>query len=198
MKSLGAHTIALPLPAWVIGTYDAAGKPNAMTASWTGVCCSDPPCVYFSARKSRYTYECVTASRAFTINIPDVGQVEVTDYLGTVSGRKLDKLSAAGLEVRRAQHIEAPYIVGFPLIIECRLAKTIELGSHTMFVGKIVDVKCDEAILGPDGKPDGSRLRPFIYSTGDGAYYAVVDKLGKGYQLGRSVATPGEQDRDWG
>lgn len=195
MKSLGAHTIALPLPAWVIGAYDAAGKPNAMTASWTGVCCSDPPCVYFSARKSRYTFECVTASRAFTVNVPSVEQAQVADYLGTVSGRKLDKLQAAGLEVRPAEHVSAPYIIGFPLIIECQLASTVELGSHTMFIGEIVDVKCDETILGPDGKPDGSRLRPFIYSTGDSTYYAVANELGKGYQLGRRIAVQDQSDR---
>lgn len=33
-KSLGAGTFALPSPVWVVGTYDASGKPNLMTAAW--------------------------------------------------------------------------------------------------------------------------------------------------------------------
>lgn len=187
MRSLGPHTIALPLPAWVIAAYDEAGKPNAMTASWTGVCCSDPPCIYFSARKSRYTYVCVKASGAFTVNIPGADQAEVTDYLGTVSGRKLDKLQLAGQEVRPAEHVNAPYLAGFPLIMECRLVNTVDLGSHTMFIGEIVDVKCHDSVLGVDGKPDGAKLRPFSYSTADSTYYAVGDKLGMGYKLGRRI-----------
>ena len=190
MKSLGARTIALPLPAWVIAAYDEAGKPNAMTASWTGVCCSDPPCIYFSARESRYTYDCVKASGAFTVNIPGRAQAEITDYLGTVSGRELDKLQAAGLAVQPAEHVSAPCLVGFPLIIECRLINTIELGSHTMFIGEIADVKCDERMLGPDGKLDGAKVRPFIYSTGDSTYYAATAELGKGYKLGQSIGKP--------
>lgn len=32
-KSLGARTLAQPAPVWVIGSYDAQGKPNIMTIS---------------------------------------------------------------------------------------------------------------------------------------------------------------------
>jgi flavin reductase (DIM6/NTAB) family NADH-FMN oxidoreductase RutF len=38
-KSLGAKTLAEPAPAWVIGSYDAQGKPNIMTIAWGGICC---------------------------------------------------------------------------------------------------------------------------------------------------------------
>ena len=43
--SLGRKTLILPSPTWVVGTYDAGGKANAMTAAWGGICCSKPPCV---------------------------------------------------------------------------------------------------------------------------------------------------------
>lgn len=32
-KSLGARTLIYPAPVWCVGTYDAEGKPNVMTAS---------------------------------------------------------------------------------------------------------------------------------------------------------------------
>ena len=32
-KSHGAKTLVYPTPVFVVGTYDKAGKPNAMTAS---------------------------------------------------------------------------------------------------------------------------------------------------------------------
>jgi hypothetical protein len=33
-QSIGAKTLAMPTPVWLVGTYDAKGKPNIMTAVW--------------------------------------------------------------------------------------------------------------------------------------------------------------------
>lgn len=186
-KSLGTKTAALPLPAWAIGCYDPAGRATAMTASWTGVCCSKPPCVYFSSRESRYTYECVMERKAFTVNIPSIDQAAIVDYLGTASGRKSDKFETAGITAVPSDLVDAPYIEEFPLIMECKLANTLELGSHTLFIGEIVDVKCSEDVLNADGGVDAAKIKPFIYSTVDGLYYAATDVLGRGYELGRDI-----------
>lgn len=185
--SLGAKTAALPLPAWVIAVYDDSGRATAMTASWTGVCCSKPPCIYFSARESRYTHNCVTARKAFTVNIPSLQQAAIVDYLGIVSGRKTDKLAAAGITAVPSDHVDAPSIQEFLLVMECKLVNTVELGSHTMFIGEIMDVKCDEDVLNANGSVDVEKLQPFIYSTVDSKYYAVTDVLGKGYELGKQI-----------
>jgi flavin reductase (DIM6/NTAB) family NADH-FMN oxidoreductase RutF len=187
-KSLGANTIALPLPAWVICSYDEAGKPNAMTAAWTGICCSVPPCVYFAVRPSRYTYACVKARQAFTVNIPGVAQAEAVDYFGCVSGRKVDKLATAGLTASPGRHVDAPYIAEFPLVLECKVVQALELGTHVMFIGEIVDAGCDEELLGADGKPDAAKIKPIIYSTADSTYYAVAGAVGRAYALGKHLA----------
>jgi len=42
-----------PSPVWCVGTYDAKGEPNVMTASWGGICCSQPPAVTVSLRKEK-------------------------------------------------------------------------------------------------------------------------------------------------
>jgi len=54
-KSLGPGTWLYPTPVFVVGTYDAGGKPNVMTVAWGGICCSKPPCVAISVRKATYT-----------------------------------------------------------------------------------------------------------------------------------------------
>src|SRR5665811_686839 len=92
-KSLGAKTIALPVPAWAIGTYDAEGKPNVMTAAWTGICCSRPPCMTVSLREATSSHGNIVARRAFTISIPSEGQVREIDYIGVVSGLSLIHIS---------------------------------------------------------------------------------------------------------
>lgn len=82
-KSLGAKTLVYPTPVFVVGTYDKAGKPNAMTASWGGICCSQPPCVAVSLRKATYTHGNILARKAFTISIPSEEYVKQADHFGS-------------------------------------------------------------------------------------------------------------------
>ena len=69
-RSLGAQSILYPTPVLVIGTYDAEGRPNMMTAAWGGVCCSRPPCIAVSLRAATYSHGSIAARGAFTVNVP--------------------------------------------------------------------------------------------------------------------------------
>ncbi len=69
-QSVGAKTLATPTPVWLVGTYDAEGKPNIMTVAWGGICCSTPPCVTVSLRRATYSYAAIEARKAFTVSIP--------------------------------------------------------------------------------------------------------------------------------
>ncbi len=180
MKSLGAKTFAQPCPVWVIGSYDAAGKPNAMTASWAAICCSQPPMVTVSLRKATYTYGSIMESKAFTVNVPSEEFVKQAAYFGSVSGRDVDKFKESGLTPVKSSLVNAPYIAEFPLVIECKLVRTIELGLHTMFIGEIVDVKAVESVLGAGGAPDVAKLKPFIFAPGNSDYYGLGPSLGSG------------------
>jgi flavin reductase (DIM6/NTAB) family NADH-FMN oxidoreductase RutF len=182
MKSLGAKTLAMPCPVWVIGSYDAAGKPNVMTASWAAICNSQPPMVTVSLRKATYTYGNIMASKAFTVNIPSEEFVSAAAYFGSVSGKDVDKFAASALTPVKSDLVNAPYVKEFPLVIECKLVKTIELGLHTMFIGEIVDVKAAESILGANGMPDVAKLKPFVFAPGNTDFYGIGASLGSGKQ----------------
>jgi flavin reductase (DIM6/NTAB) family NADH-FMN oxidoreductase RutF len=184
-KSFGAKTILYPTPVMVVGTYDAAGKPNVMTAAWGGICCSVPPCVAVSLRKATYSYNNIVERKAFTISLPSDRYVKEADYFGIASGRKEDKFAASHLTPVRSSAVDAPYVEEFPMVLECRLAHTFELGLHTQFVGEIVDVKIDEAALGEGGAPDLDKLRPMIYAPELQTYFAVGRALGKAFSVGK-------------
>lgn len=186
-KSLGIDTIAYPLPVWVIGTYDDQGKPNAMTAAWVGVCCSDPPLMAVSIRKSRYSFAALLRRRAFTINVPSERYVRELDYLGMASGRDGDKLAAAGLTAVRSALVDAPSIAEFPLVIECRLVQTIELGVHTQFVGEILDVKADPAVLTEQGLPDVEKIRPIVFAPKTYTYHTITPSIGQAFSIGKGL-----------
>lgn len=172
-RSLGAKTLALPAPVWVIGSYGPDGKPDLMVASWGGVCNSSPPCLAVSLRTTRLTHANIMASRAFTVNIPSLRQLAETDYLGMVSGRDLDKFRATGLTAVKSELVCAPLVREFPLTLECRLVQSIDLGSHTQFIGEIMDVKADEKALDDTGTLIAGKVAPLIASPAERAYYAL-------------------------
>ncbi len=184
-KSLGARTLLYPAPVLVVGTYDKNAKANVMTASWGGICCSQPPCVAVSLRKATYTYSNIVARKAFTISIPSEKQVKEADYFGMVSGRDVDKFAATGLTAARSDLVDAPYVKEFPLIIECRLAHTIELGLHTQFVGEVLDVKIDDAAAGADGGI--KKIRPLLFAPDTQEYYGIGEFVAKAFSVGEAT-----------
>lgn len=168
--SLGTNPI-LPVPVWVIGSYDLQGKPNMMTAAWVGIACSKPPCVTISLRKATYTYGNIMARSAYTVNVlPDSMASEVR-YFGSVSGRDVDKLEATGLTPVKSEHVDAPYLDEAPLIVECEVLHVFEIGLHTMFIAEIKDIKADASILKDDEHLDIESLKPLFYSANTRKFY---------------------------
>jgi flavin reductase (DIM6/NTAB) family NADH-FMN oxidoreductase RutF len=186
-KSLGAKTILYPTPVFIVGTYDSEGKPNVMTAAWGGISCSVPPCVAVSLRKATYTYDCVVKQEAFTISLPSEDYVKEADYFGMVSGRDVDKFAVTGLTPAKSSLIHAPYVEEFPLVIECKLIHTFELGLHTQFIGEILDVKVDESVLGEDKLPALDKLKPILFAPENRAYHGIGGHLGKAFHVGREI-----------
>jgi flavin reductase (DIM6/NTAB) family NADH-FMN oxidoreductase RutF len=184
-QSIGAKTIAFPTPTWVVGTYDVNGKPNAMTAAWAGICCSNPPCISVSLRKATYSYAGIVENKAFTVSIPSEDYVKEADYFGISSGRDEDKFASTNLTPVRSELVPAPYVGEFPVVIECKLLHTLEIGLHTLFVGEVLDIKADESVLDEKGNPDIEKVRPVIYGTGNMSYYSIGCNLGKAFSIGK-------------
>lgn len=186
-KSLGAKTLVYPTPVFVVGTYDAAGKPNAMAAAWGGICCSQPACVAVSLRKATYTHGNIVARKAFTISIPSEQHVKQADYFGLVSGRSVDKFKAAKLTPVKSDLVDAPYVKEFSLVLECRLACVIELGLHTQFVGKILDVKAEEAVLDSGGIVDIKKLKPLVFTPDTQSYFGIGGFVAQAFSAGKAL-----------
>jgi len=186
-QSLGPRTLVMPAPVWVVGTYDADGKPNVMTAAWAGICCSKPPAVYVALREATYTYHAIHARKAFTVNVPSVDQAVLADFIGIATGRKTDKFTAAGLTPVKSESVDAPLVDEFALNLECSLIHRLEVGLHTLFVGEIVDVQCEEDCLNEEGRPSIEKLRPLIFGVTKAEYYAVGDLVGSAFDIGKPL-----------
>ena len=186
-KSIGGITLVFPAPVLIVGTYDDEHKPNVMAVAWGGICCSQPPCVAVSLRKATYSYGNIVSRKAFTVNIPSEQQVREADYFGMASGRDEDKFQRTGLTPVASELVDAPYIAEFPMVLECRVLHTIEIGLHTEFVGEILDIKAEETVIGENGNPDMERLKPIAYEPLNRRYFRIGGLLGKAHSVGREI-----------
>ena len=188
-KSLGAKAMLYPTPVLAVGSYDAEGRPNVMTAAWGGIACSKPPCISVSLRSATASHGNIIARKAFTISLPGREQAAQADYFGLVSGRDVEKFTAAGLTPVAAEFVDAPSVGEFPLVVECAVVQVNELGLHTQFIGEIKDVKIDAQCLDSEGHIDVSKLDPVAFVPEASAYFALGELIGPAHSIGKVFVT---------
>ena len=74
-----------------------------------------------------------------------------------------------------------------PVNIELRLAHPLELGSHTQFVGEIMDVKVRRECLDEQGGINVARINPLIYAPEAREYWGLGELVARAFAVGRSV-----------
>lgn len=185
--SLGAHTFVMPTPVFLVGVYDDEKRPNIMTAAWGGIIGSRPPCLGVSLRPATWTHRCLMTRAGFTVSIPSAAQAAQADYAGIVSGEKENKFETLRLTPIPGEHVDAPYVAECPLALELSLRQRVEAGSHTQFVGEIMDVKIRKDCLNPDGMPDMAKINALAYSPLTREYYAVGEFAARAFAVGKTI-----------
>ena len=104
----------------------------------------------------------------------------MADFVGMESGKDLAKFAVCHLDPVRSDLVDAPYVAETPLVLECRLLHTLEIGLHTLFVGEILDVKAEESVLGENGKPDIQKVRPMLYDAAGQRLFRDRPSAGQG------------------
>lgn len=171
-----------PLPAVMVSCRRPGEKANILTVAWTGTVCTNPAMLYISVRPERYSYSIIKETGEFVVNLTTEKLVRETDFCGVRSGRDTDKFEAMHLHEEPSQYIEAPGIAESPVNIECRVKQVLELGSHHMFLAKVLAVHADEAYLDKKGKFHLNRAGLLAYSHGE--YHGLGEILGTfGYSV---------------
>ncbi len=175
--------VLAPIPAVLVscgGT--AAWTPNLITIAWTGSICSDPPMLSISVRPERYSYDIIQTLGEFVVNVPSLRQAKATDWCGMVSGRDVDKFSAAGLTPAPALKVGCPIVLECPLNIECRVRETLELGSHTLFAAEVVAVQVTASLINTKGRL--CLERAVLLAFAHGQYHTLGRVIGRfGYSV---------------
>ena len=169
-------SILSPVPAVLVTVRGKDGRENVLTIAWTGTVCSSPAMVYISVRKERFSHPLLVESGEFVINLTTKELAHAADYCGVKSGRNEGKFETAKLKREPASVVQAPLLSDSPVNIECKVEQILELGSHDMFLAKVVAVDVDERYLDENGKLDLSKANLIGYVHG--AYFELGKQLG--------------------
>ena len=180
-----ASNLLNPVPAVLISCADENGKPNVMTAAWAGTICSDPVMVSVSIRKQRYSHDIIARTGEFVMNLSTKKLAKVTDFVGVRSGRDIDKFALEGemkLTPYPSRFVKAPGIEESPVSLECKVVQVLELGTHDMFIAKVLSTNVDDTYLDENGKLDLKKAELIAYNHGE--YYELGKLLGTfGYSV---------------
>lgn len=138
--------------------------------------------LYISVRPERYSYHMLKETGEFVVNLTSEELCRATDYCGVRTGAKVDKWKDCGLTPQKASVVQVPLIAESPVNLECRVTQVLSLGSHDMFLAKVVAVDVDERYLDANGRFAMEDCKLVAYNHG--VYYSLGEALGSfGYTV---------------
>lgn len=114
----------------------AGDERNAMTTSWVSQVSMEPVLLAVSVDNSAVTHRLITQGACFSINLWDKDDTRVFVKFSKPATDTGDALNG------RPVHAEA---TGAPVFdeaiawMDCALRQAVDLGSHTLFIGELVD-----------------------------------------------------------
>lgn len=170
-----------PVPPVLVTCGDGDNE-NIITIGWTGVLNTKPPMTYISLRPSRLSYEIISTTREFTINLSTVDLVKAVDFCGVKSGRDINKFEAMNLKSVPGESVKCPMLAASPLSMECRVKEIIPLGTHELFMAEILTVHVEDALIDANGKLHLDKANLLAYVHGE--YFGLGEKYGSfGYSV---------------
>lgn len=175
---------AAPHPAIIAGTF-VDGKPTYNTLGDFGILCAYPLHVYIASVESHFTNLGIRTHGTFSVNIPSTEQLIKTDYVGSVSGHKVDKSLVFDYEVGEVEY--APLIKECPVSIACRVTQSMIVGRNEVFMGKVVAIYANPEVV-KDNEINIDLVNPITLFM-DGSYRNMGKTVGQCYELGKEYST---------
>jgi flavin reductase (DIM6/NTAB) family NADH-FMN oxidoreductase RutF len=137
----------MPSGLYVLGTR-AGDRLNAMTLNWATQLSFDPKLIGVAVEREAYSHQLITVGQVFSVCVLEredraivrkfVKPVEVDTDARTLNGfQYLERTTGA------------PVLAQSVAWLDCEVRQSVETGSHTLFVGEVVD----SGFLKPEDTP---------------------------------------------
>ena len=72
--------------------------------------------------------------------------------------------------------------------MECQLVRTVDFPNHDIFIGRITETYCDEAVL-TDGTVDFGKVQPILFVMNTKSYWKIGTKIAKAWNIGKELSS---------
>lgn len=176
-KNIGSKLVLYPMPLIVVGTM-VDGKANWVLVGHCGIIGHDR--VMVSLAKPHYTNKGIKETKILSINIVDEKILKKADYVGSVSGNKVDKSNTFEYHIGE---LGAPIINEAPVVMECRVDDIYETDNFESFILKIENTYAQEEYLNDKDKVDYTKLKPILFEFPNYTYLKTGETVGNCLKL---------------
>ncbi|KEI15625.1 flavin reductase [Clostridium novyi B str. ATCC 27606] len=163
-----------PTPVVLVTSKNKSNNINVFTVGWVSTVCTKEPIIAMGIRPERLSYQYIKESKECVINLPTRDMVKVVDYCGVVSGKKQNKIEHFNLKLDEGVSISTPSLQSSPIALECKVESITPLGTHDLFLLKVLNVKIDENLLDSNNKICFNKANLICYNHGE--YYGLTSK----------------------
>jgi flavin reductase (DIM6/NTAB) family NADH-FMN oxidoreductase RutF len=153
----------IPYGLYVLTAQHADGRVAAATVNWVTQTAFEPPLIVVGVKADSGAHALIKDTKKFALNFLGKGQQAVAFTFFKPAERKGDTISG---EPVRTGSTGSPILTNAPAYVECTLETTVEMGDHSVFVGKVVDAGLAKT---PEGRLDDATL--WLKELGDKVYY---------------------------
>lgn len=154
---------------------------NAMNAAWGTVC--DEHQVSICISSGHKTMKNILNTGCFTVAIADAENVVPADFVGVVSGNKIEnKIAKTGWTVVKSEYVNAPIFEQLSLVLECKLVSYDK--DSEVCIGDVINVSVDDKILDSKGKINLDKFKPICYDCDTHGYYTLGERVGNAFADG--------------
>lgn len=180
-KNIGSIVGLYPTPLVVVGTM-IENKPNWVLVGHLGIMGHDR--IMISLANPHYTNKGIKETKIVSINIVDEKMLQKADYVGIVSGIKVDKSKVFNYDMSQNG---APLIEEAPLTMECQVEDIYETQGFENFILSIQNTYVEEAYLNENNKINYHDLKPVLFEMPTYEYFKTGDVIEKCMVLGKDL-----------
>lgn len=123
-------------------TANENGKDNGCIINTVMQVTSDPLQIAIAVNKNNYTNEMVSRTRKFNVSVLAEGaKFDIFKHFGFQSGRDVNKFETFS-DVKRSNNGVLYVTQNTNSYMSAYVQKEIDLGTHTLFIGQLVDAQC--------------------------------------------------------
>ncbi len=127
----------MPYGLYIVGSR-SDGRLNGMTLNWATQVSFEPKLIAISVEREAYTHTLITEGKCFSLNIVSREDRAIVRKFVKPVEVDLERKTLNGFPFHERK-TGCPILDQAVAFVDCTLWRTVETGSHTLFIGEVVD-----------------------------------------------------------